>query len=102
MIMLSHTYMHSPPQVLNGPVFAGEGILMGSSAYSALAVQTLLGAGLMVAGCLAAAHWGFGLTGIWLAILVFNLVQLVGVLLFVYVTGPLRRATGDTSSGGRD
>ena len=76
-------------------MFAGEGILLGCAAYSALAAQTVLGAGLMVAGCVAAAHWGLGLSGIWCAILAFNTVQLVGVLLFVYVTGLLRSSDDD-------
>jgi len=77
-------------QVLNGLVFAGEGILIGLGAWKALAVQTAIGAVLMVGGCAGAARWDLGLTGIWLSILVFNLVQLAGVLRYFYVTGALR------------
>ena len=76
-------------QAMNGVVFAGEGIMMGCGSYVALATQTALGAAGMVIMLWHNASRGGGVTGIWLAIMIFNVVQLIGVLRQVYATGPL-------------
>ena len=74
-----------------GPVLAGEGVMIGLGSFGALAAQTALGAGAMVATLRQAARRGWGLEGIFCAIAVFNVVQLAGVLRHHLSTGPLAR-----------
>ena len=83
-------------QVINGVVFVGEGIMIGSRSYATLAMQTALGAVAMVCGLCLSATLGGGVIGIWLAILVFNVVQLAGVVAFVYFAAPLNAPDHDS------
>ena len=89
----------SAMQLMNGPVFAGEGILMGLGSFSALAWQTVIGAVFMVGGLKLSAVRGYGLDGIWVAIGAFNLVQLVGCGRHIYFSGPLSRGRNAVASG---
>lgn len=80
-------------QILNGAVFAGEGILVGLKAYRWLAASSGIGCACMVS-CL----YLFGndaLTGLWLGLYLFNLSRLVASLSHRFRYGPLaqRQAT---------
>ena len=59
-------------------------------------MQTALGAVAMVCGLCLSATLGGGVIGIWLAILVFNVVQLAGVVAFVYFAAPLNAPDHDS------
>ena len=65
-------------QIINGLVFIGEGIMIGTGSFLQLSLSTLIA----TAGCLWAL-WFFppkvGLTGVWLGFAVFNMLRLVGV-----------------------
>ncbi len=75
-------------QIINGLVFIGEGIMIGTGSFLQLSLSTLVA----TVGCLWAL-WFFppkvGLTGVWLGFGVFNLIRLVGVAIHQKVNGPL-------------
>lgn len=75
--------------ILNGPVFAGEGTMLGLGSFKALAALTAVGVGTMV-GCLAT-PMGKRLDGILLSLAAFCACQSVSVLLYHLRIGPLRR-----------
>jgi len=78
-------------QSLNGPLFAGEGILMGVGGFGFLAGATALGVAVMVAGIQLTTRLGIGISGIWLSLAGFHVVQLTAVLLHHLRLGPLAR-----------
>jgi Na+-driven multidrug efflux pump len=76
-------------QIINGLVFIGEGVMIGTGSYLQLSLNTVVA----TAGCL----WAlkvlppkFGLGGVWLGFVVFNFLRLVGVWLH-HTKGPLSR-----------
>lgn len=75
-------------QIINGLVFIGEGIMIGTGSFLQLSISTLIA----TAGCLWAL-WFFpprvGLTGVWLGFGVFNMLRLVGVYIHQRINGPL-------------
>lgn len=75
-------------QIINGLVFIGEGIMIGTGSFLQLSLSTLMA----TVGCLWAL-WFFpprvGLTGVWLGFVVFNLIRLAGVAIHQKVNGPL-------------
>ena len=75
-------------QIINGLVFIGEGIMVGTGSFLQLSVSTVVA----TAGCLWAL-WFFppriGLTGVWLGFGVFNMLRLVGVYIHQRINGPL-------------
>ena len=75
--------------LVNGLVFAGEGVLLGLGQFRDLALVTLFGVGAMV-GCLAS-PLGKSLNGVLLSLAAFNLVQGLAVLLHHVRISPLRR-----------
>eukprot|EP00930_Biecheleria_cincta_P089294 TRINITY_DN78573_c0_g1_i1.p1 TRINITY_DN78573_c0_g1~~TRINITY_DN78573_c0_g1_i1.p1 ORF type:complete len:220 (+),score=42.51 TRINITY_DN78573_c0_g1_i1:94-660(+) len=70
----------SAMSVTAGVVFAGEGIMMGRGAWGDLAKLTGLSAVAMITSLQLTSQMGLGLTGVWLSISAFNLVNLAGVL----------------------
>uniref|UniRef100_A0A7S4BZK7 Protein RFT1 homolog n=1 Tax=Chrysotila carterae TaxID=13221 RepID=A0A7S4BZK7_CHRCT len=79
-------------QVLNGIIFAGEGVLMGVGGFGFLAGLTSVGVLAMVCGLMLP---NCGLNGILLSLGAFHVVQAAGVLYHHLRLGPLavRRAT---------
>lgn len=75
-------------QIINGLVFIGEGIMIGTGSFLQLSLGTLIA----TLGCLWAL-WFFpprvGLTGVWLGFVVFNLIRLAGVYIHQKINGPL-------------
>jgi putative MATE family efflux protein len=75
-------------QIINGLVFIGEGIMIGTGSFLQLSLSTLTA----TLGCLWAL-WYFpprvGLTGVWMGFIVFNLIRLVGVAIHQKINGPL-------------
>jgi Na+-driven multidrug efflux pump len=75
-------------QVINGLVFIGEGVMIGTGSFFQLSISTLAA----TLGCLWAL-WFFpprvGLTGVWLGFGVFNVIRLVGVYIHQRINGPL-------------
>jgi Na+-driven multidrug efflux pump len=80
-------------QIINGLVFIGEGVMIGTGSYLQLSYSTVAA----TAGCL----WAlkvlpptFGLAGVWLGFVVFNIMRLAGVWLH-QTRGPLSRRNID-------
>mmetsp|Transcript_42942 Transcript_42942/g.48417 ORF Transcript_42942/g.48417 Transcript_42942/m.48417 type:complete len:562 (-) Transcript_42942:60-1745(-) len=75
-------------QIINGLVFIGEGIMIGTGSFLQLSLSTLVA----TTGCLWAL-WFFppkiGLTGVWFGFGVFNMLRLVGVFIHQRINGPL-------------
>lgn len=76
-------------QLTNGPLFAGEGIMMGVGAFGPLALLTAVGVGVMVGGLTLSARLGLGVSSVWFSLLGFHLVQLFGTMFFHLRLGPL-------------
>lgn len=74
--------------VVNGPVLAGEGIMMGVGAYKELAIITM-GYIVTMIGCLSFTPLGQRLDGIMWSILLSSIVQKVGVVAHHLKYGPL-------------
>lgn len=73
-------------QIINGTVFAGEGIQSGNQGFGMLAVAT----GAASLGMLISLHFfGSSLVGVWASYTIFNLVRLAGVLHHHFIDGPL-------------
>jgi len=75
-------------QIINGLVFIGEGVMIGTGSFLQLSLNTLAA----TLGCLWAL-WFFpprvGLTGVWLGFGVFNVIRLAGVYIHQKINGPL-------------
>lgn len=74
--------------VVNGPVLAGEGIMMGVGAYKELAMITMGYIATMI-GCLSFTPLGQRLDGIMWSILLSSMVQQIGVVGHYLKVGPL-------------
>lgn len=81
-------------QVINGLVFIGEGVMVGTGSFLQLSLNTVVA----TAGCL----WALkvfppmvGLTGVWLGFGVFNIIRLAGVWIHQTQNGPLSRRNVD-------
>lgn len=75
-------------QIVNGLVFIGEGVMIGTGSYLQLSLSTLVA----TVGCL----WALqvfpplvGLTGVWMGFGVFNFIRLAGVWIHQTKNGPL-------------
>ncbi|CAJ1936441.1 unnamed protein product [Cylindrotheca closterium] len=84
-------------QVINGLVFIGEGVMIGTGSFLQLSLSTVVA----TAGCL----WGlkvlppkFGLGGVWLSFVVFNFLRLAGVWLHQARNGPLAKRNIDVKA----
>jgi len=77
-------------QIINGLVFIGEGVMIGTGSFMQLSLSTLAA----TIGCLWALHVFppvVGLTGVWLGFGVFNFIRLAGVWIHQMKNGPLSR-----------
>jgi Na+-driven multidrug efflux pump len=77
-------------QIINGLVFIGEGVMIGTGSFMQLSLSTLAA----TIGCLWALHVFpplVGLTGVWLGFGVFNFIRLAGVWIHQTRNGPLSR-----------
>jgi len=75
-------------QVINGLVFIGEGVMIGTGSFMELSITTVLA----TAGCLWALQTlppMYGITGVWMSFSVFSALRLIGVGLHQRVYGPL-------------
>ena len=75
-------------QIINGMVFIGEGVMVGSGSFLQLSLNTVIA----TIGCLWALRAFppiYGLTGVWMGFGVFNVLRLIGVFLHQRVNGPL-------------
>ena len=73
-------------QIMNGVTFVGEGIMQGHRAFVQLALNTILGAAIML---VALKFLGGTLPGVWASFMVFNVCRLTGVLAHHFFQGPL-------------
>jgi multidrug resistance protein, MATE family len=76
-------------QIINGMVFIGEGVMVGTGSFFQLSLSTVVA----TVGCLWALNTlpsRFGLTGVWMCFGIFNSLRLVGVLIHLF-NGPLAR-----------
>jgi Na+-driven multidrug efflux pump len=77
-------------QIINGLVFIGEGVMIGTGSFLQLSLSTVVA----TAGCLWALNYfppRVGLTGVWIGFGVFNIVRLAGVWIHQTKSGPLTR-----------
>jgi len=81
---LISSFMH----LLNGPVFAGEGIMLGLGSFKALAICTAIGTGIMIT-ILLNPFLGSQLNGILLSIAAFQAFQAFAMILYHLKLGPL-------------
>ena len=77
-------------QIMNGLVFIGEGVMVGTGSFLQLSLSTIVATG----GLLWALRTFpplFGLTGVWVGFGVFNVLRLAGVFYHQFINGPLAR-----------
>lgn len=75
-------------QVMNGLVFIGEGVMVGTGSFLQLSLSTLVATtGLLWA--LKTFPPIYGLTGVWIGFGVFNVIRLIGVFFHQCINGPL-------------
>mmetsp|Transcript_3729 Transcript_3729/g.9759 ORF Transcript_3729/g.9759 Transcript_3729/m.9759 type:complete len:608 (-) Transcript_3729:49-1872(-) len=87
--------------VVNGPVLAGEGIMMGVGAYKDLAIVTFGGYIATMVGCLSFSPLGKRLDGIMWSILLASVVQQIGVVVHYLKFGPLAIKKKKSGNGGK-
>jgi len=89
------SYIGSALQIINGLVFIGEGIMIGCGNYLQLALSTVVATiGTIIA--LRVFPNKYGLTGVWMSFIVFNISRLMGVFIHQKFTSPLARRNIDT------
>jgi len=76
----------------SGPLFAGEGILMGVGGFGFLAGITSLGVAVMFTGLKISSHFGLGVSSVWWSLCAFHVVQSVGTMYHHLRLGPLQTA----------
>ena len=77
-------------QIINGLVFIGEGVMIGTGSFLQLSLSTLAA----TLGCLVALRIfppKVGLTGVWIGFGVFNVIRLIGVWIHQTKNGPLTK-----------
>ncbi len=74
-------------QLFNGPLFAGEGIMLGLELFKDLMCSTVIGVSVMYA-CLSS-PLGKSLNGIMLSLLVFNVYRAFAMVFHYFKMGPL-------------
>jgi Na+-driven multidrug efflux pump len=82
------SYIASFSQIINGAVFIGEGIMIGTGSF----LQLSIGAVLATAGCVGALQvlpYRYGISGVWFGLLFWNLLRLASVVIHQCVNGPL-------------
>ena len=89
-------------QLTNGPLFAGEGIMMGVGAFGFLAGLTSVGVAVMVVGLVASAKLGLGVSSVWFSLLACHVVLLAGQMWHFLRLGPLARTAEEAGAAGGD
>jgi len=84
------SYLASAYQIINGLVFIGEGVMIGTGNFWQLSVNTFI-ATLATLWALRTFPSVYGLTGIWMSFGVFNTIRLLGVLKHQLYTSPIAR-----------
>lgn len=82
------SYLASIYQIINGLVFIGEGVMVGTGSFMQLSLNTVVS----TCGCLWALKTFppiYGLTGVWMGFGVFNVLRLSGVAIHQFINGPL-------------
>jgi putative MATE family efflux protein len=74
-------------QFANGPLFAGEGVMVGLQTFKALTLCTMLGSSIMIMSILSPI--GSSLNGIFLSLAAFNSVQAIAMVFHHLKKGPL-------------
>jgi len=77
-------------QFVNGPLFAGEGVMVGLGTFKALTSCTILGTGVMVS-CICS-PLGKSLNGILISLAAFNVIQAAAMVFHHLKLGPLKRS----------
>ena len=77
-------------QIINGLVFIGEGVMVGTGSFMQLSLSTLVATSFTLLG-LNTLPTRFGLNGVWMSFGIFNCLRLAGVALHQLRTGPLAR-----------
>jgi Na+-driven multidrug efflux pump len=75
-------------QIINGPVFIGEGIMIGTGAFLQLSFVTALSS-LTCVVALKLHLAKYGVNGVWIGFGVWNVLRLVGVYVHDRINGPL-------------
>ena len=75
-------------QTMNGLVFIGEGVMVGTGSFLQLSLNTIV-ATLGLLWALKAFPPVYGLTGVWFGFGVFNALRLSGVMIHKFINGPL-------------
>ncbi len=76
-------------QFVNGPLFAGEGVMVGLGTFKALSSCTIFGAGIMIS-CICS-PLGKSLNGVFLSLAAFNFCQALAMVWHHLKIGPLSR-----------
>ena len=76
-------------QFLNGPLFVGEGVMVGMGKFKALTSCTIIGASVMVASIVS--PLGKTLNGVLLSLAVFNLIQAITMVWHHLKIGPFSK-----------
>ena len=76
-------------QFVNGPLFVGEGVMVGMGKFKALTSCTLIGASVMIASIIS--PLGKSLNGVLLSLAAFNLIQAVAMVWYYLKIGPFSR-----------
>ncbi len=80
-------------QFANGPLFVGEGVLVGMGKFKALTSCTLIGASVMIASILSPI--GKNLNGVLLSLAAFNAIQAVAMIVHHLKIGPFSERSSD-------
>jgi MATE family multidrug resistance protein len=82
------SYIASVLQMINGLVFIGEGAMVGCQNFFQLSLSTAV-ATVATTFALTILPKRYGLSGVWMSFIVFNMLRLVGVFIHQTRTGPL-------------
>jgi len=77
-------------QIINGLVFIGEGVMVGTGSFMQLSLSTLVATSFTLLG-LNTLPVRYGLNGVWMSFGIFNCLRLAGVAVHQFRTGPLAR-----------
>ena len=83
-------------QFANGPLFVGEGVLVGMGKFKALTSCTFIGTSVMIASILS--PMGKTLNGVWLSLAAFNLIQAAVMIFHHLKLGPFSKRGRQSAS----
>ena len=94
---LAPSLIASAMHIINGLVFIGEGVMVGTGNFFQLSLNTVTATAAFLAS-LAYFPNKFGLTGVWIGFIVFNMVRLGGVWIYQKKNGPFAKAQMESKS----